>query len=107
MDFVGFLSMVNYVILYTQCLRYNNCSAWFLDIRISTCILLYSHIISYSLMLAMSVYDLVLYIFVILNLPYLNYSKSLTMQPVLNFPKGSFGQKKPVHYSFQGKWFSS
>ena len=26
-----------YVVLYTQCLRYNICSAWFLDIRISTC----------------------------------------------------------------------
>ena len=37
--FVGFLSMVIYVVslLYTQCLRYNICSAWFLDIRISTC----------------------------------------------------------------------
>ena len=28
-------------------------------------------------------------------------------QPILNFPKRSFGQKKPVHCSFQGKWFSS
>ena len=28
---------VSYVVLYTQCLRYNICSAWFLDIRISTC----------------------------------------------------------------------
>ena len=40
MDFVGFLSMViqvTYVVLYTQCLRYNICSVWFLDIRISTC----------------------------------------------------------------------
>ena len=27
----------SYVVLYTQCLRYNICSAWFLDIRISTC----------------------------------------------------------------------
>ena len=36
-DFVGFLSMKIYVVLYTQCLRYNICSAWFLDIRISTC----------------------------------------------------------------------
>ena len=26
----------SYVVL-TQCLRYNICSAWFLDIRISTC----------------------------------------------------------------------
>ena len=37
MDFVGFLSMEIYVVLYTQCLRYNICSTWFLDIRISTC----------------------------------------------------------------------
>ena len=36
-DLVGFLSMIIYEILYTQCLRYNICSAWFLDIRISTC----------------------------------------------------------------------
>ena len=27
----------SYVILYTQCLKYNVCSAWFLDVRISTC----------------------------------------------------------------------
>ena len=27
--------------------------------------------------------------------------------PVFNFLKGSFSQKKPVHCSFQGKWFSS
>ena len=27
----------SHVVLYTQCLRYNICSAWFLDIRISTC----------------------------------------------------------------------
>ena len=27
----------SYVVLYTQCLRYNICSAGFLDIRISTC----------------------------------------------------------------------
>ena len=27
----------SYVVLYTQCLRYNICSALFLDIRISTC----------------------------------------------------------------------
>ena len=26
-------------------------------------------------------------------------------QPIFNFPKGSSGQKKPVHCSFQGKWF--
>ena len=31
MDFVGFFSMViQVVLLYTQCLRYNICSAWFL-----------------------------------------------------------------------------
>ena len=36
--FIGFLSMAIYVvILYTQCLRYNICSAWFLDNIISTC----------------------------------------------------------------------
>ena len=39
MHFVGFLFVVIYVIsLYTQCLRYNICSVWFLDIRISTCL---------------------------------------------------------------------
>ena len=37
-DFVGFLSMKISVVLYTQCLRYNICSAWFLDIRIPTCL---------------------------------------------------------------------
>ena len=36
-DFVRFLSMIIYEVLYTCCLRYNICSAWFLDIRISTC----------------------------------------------------------------------
>ena len=42
-DLVGFLSMVIYVVslLYTQCLRYNICSACFIDIRISTCFLSY------------------------------------------------------------------
>ena len=35
-DIVGFLSMKIYVVLYTQCLRCNICSTWFLDIRIST-----------------------------------------------------------------------
>ena len=59
------------------------------------------------LMLAMSAYGLVSSVFVMLKLPYQNYLKCLNMQPVLNFPKGSFGQKKPVHCSFQGKWFSS
>ena len=36
-DFVGFLSTIIYDVLYTQCLRHNICSAWFIDIRISTC----------------------------------------------------------------------
>ena len=27
-----------YIVLYTQCLRYNICSTWFLDIKISTCL---------------------------------------------------------------------
>ena len=38
-NFCGFLSMVIYEVLYlyTWCLRYTICSAWFLDIRISTC----------------------------------------------------------------------
>ena len=36
-DFVSFLSMIIYEVLHTWCLRYNICSAWFLDIRISTC----------------------------------------------------------------------
>ena len=37
-DFIGFLStIIIYDVLYTQCLRYNICSAWFLDIRIPTC----------------------------------------------------------------------
>ena len=31
----------SYVVLYTQCLKYNICSAWFLDIRISTCFNIY------------------------------------------------------------------
>ena len=29
--------MIIYEVLYTQCLRYNIFSTWFLDIRISTC----------------------------------------------------------------------
>ena len=37
--FVGFLSMVIYIVsLHTRCLRYNICSTWFLNIRISTCL---------------------------------------------------------------------
>ena len=37
LDFVSFLSMIINEVLTTCCLRYNICSAWFLDIRISTC----------------------------------------------------------------------
>ena len=33
----------SYVVLYTQCLRYNICSAWFLDMRISTCCFLHCY----------------------------------------------------------------
>ena len=32
-DFVSLLSMIIYEVLYTWCLRYNICSAWFLDIK--------------------------------------------------------------------------
>ena len=45
--FVTFLSMIIYEVLYAWCLRYNICSAWFLDIRISTCI--YTTIIKYPI----------------------------------------------------------
>ena len=34
---LSFLTMIIYEVLYTWCLRYNICSAWFLDIRTSTC----------------------------------------------------------------------
>ena len=34
---IGFLPMIIYEVLYTWCLRYNICSAWFLGIRILTC----------------------------------------------------------------------
>ena len=39
MDFVRFLIHDNFMKFYicTWCLRYNICSTWFLDIRISTC----------------------------------------------------------------------
>ena len=30
--------VLNRAVTYTQCLRYNICSAWLLDIRISTCL---------------------------------------------------------------------
>ena len=62
------------------------------------------------LMLALSAHGLVLSVFVMkcmLKLPYPRYSKSLTSQLVLNFLNRSFGQKKHVHCSLQGKWFSS
>ena len=36
-NFVGFLSMIIYKPSSPWCLKYNVCSAWFLDIRISTC----------------------------------------------------------------------
>ena len=45
-DFVGFLSMIIYEVLHTRCLRYNICSAWFLDIRILTCSIQYQYNIS-------------------------------------------------------------
>ena len=40
MDVVGFLSMVIQVMLFyvQKCLKYNTYSAWFLDIRILTCL---------------------------------------------------------------------
>ena len=37
--FVNFVPMIISEVLYTCCLRYNICSARFLDIRISTCLL--------------------------------------------------------------------
>ena len=37
---LGVLYMIIYEVLYTWCLRYNIWSAWFLDIRISTCSLI-------------------------------------------------------------------
>ena len=40
------LIQVTYVVLYTQCLRYNICSVWFLDIRISTCSSCWSSVLS-------------------------------------------------------------
>ena len=48
MDFVGFLMHNNCIVLYTWCLRYNICNAWFLDIRIST-----YHTVGVSTVLAM------------------------------------------------------
>ena len=43
-DFVSFLSMTIYEVLYTWCLRFNICSARFLDIKISTYYTLSSYI---------------------------------------------------------------
>ena len=74
----------------------------------NTIVFSYIHALFHMLlMLAISAYGLVSSVFVMLKLPYQNYLKCITMQPVLNFPKGSFGRKKPIHCSFQGKWFSS
>ena len=39
MYFVSCLSMIIYEVLYIWSLRHNICSAWFIDIRISTCII--------------------------------------------------------------------
>ena len=41
----GFLSMIIYEVSHTCCLRYIICSAWFLDIRISTCFIKYCSIL--------------------------------------------------------------
>ena len=38
MDFVEFLIQEVHEVLHTWCSRYNICSAWFVDIRISTCL---------------------------------------------------------------------
>ena len=35
--FVDTVRFLIHEVLYARCLRYNICSAWFLDIRISTC----------------------------------------------------------------------
>ena len=72
-------------------------------VKMSLYSIIFMHYFILLIMLAMSAYGLISSISIMLKLPYLNYSKSLTM-PTLNFPKGSFGQKKPVHCSFQGKW---
>ena len=48
MDFVRFLMHDNCIVLYTWSLRYHICSAWFLDIRIST-----YHTVGVSTVLAM------------------------------------------------------
>ena len=48
MDFVGFLSMIIYEVLYTRCLRYNIWYAWFLDIRISICYCLKTKLMNFT-----------------------------------------------------------
>ena len=54
----------------------------------------------------MSAFGLVSSIFVMLKLPYLNYSKRLTMQPVLHFSEEPFGQKKPSRTSgLAANWY--
>ena len=68
----------------------------------------YIHAILHTI--ALSACSIVLSVFIMkcmLKLPYLNYVLEEPHQPVLHFPKGSFGRKKPVHCSFQGKWFIS
>ena len=36
-NFMAFVRFLIYEVLYVWCLRYNICSTWFLDFRISTC----------------------------------------------------------------------
>ena len=49
-DFVGLIIHGNtsYVVLYTQCLRYNICSVWFLDIRYQLVPFTFMNITSYT-----------------------------------------------------------
>ena len=75
----------------------------------SHCILLYSHDITYSLNAS---HVCMLPCFV--HFSYVAYADASLPellkephQPVFNFPKRPFGQKKLVHCSLQGKWFSS
>ena len=46
-DSIGFLSMIIDEVLYARCLKYNICSAWFLDIRILTCSVSSSHTLAW------------------------------------------------------------
>ena len=55
--FLSFLSLIIYEVFYTWCLRHNICSAWFLDIRISTYCKL-SHILGYNLTARISTWQL-------------------------------------------------